>query len=195
MNLSTVLSSRYFLWALLFGPVFWLSWRYVSGALFYGEFIHLTGELSARLLIITLAATPLRNLFPRQRWTAWLLRQQRYLGLAAFAYAVPHAIAYLVKLSDFARILSESIEPGMFTGWLAMLIFVALAVTSNHASIRALGKRWKLLHRFVYAAAILTFLHWVLTAFDPFEGYVHAAVLLGIQALRFVPRAKESKNP
>ncbi len=188
LNLSTVLSSRYFIWAVLFGPVALLSWRYASGALFYGEFIHLTGELSARLLIVTLAATPLRNLFPKRRWTAWLLKQQRYLGLAAFAYAVPHLIAYIVKQGDAARILSESIEPGLLTGWIAMLIFIALAITSNNASVRSLGKRWKPLHRLVYIAAILTFLHWALTAFDPVEGYVHAAVLLGIQVLRFVPR-------
>lgn len=190
LNLSTVLSSRFFVWIVLFSPVVWLTWRYMSGALFYGEFIHVTGELSARVLMVTLAVTPLRRLFPKQRWTAWLLKQQRYLGLAAFAYALPHMIAYIVRLKDVQRILGESIEPGMLTGWLAMLIFVALAVTSNNASVRALGKRWKWLHRWVYLAAILTFLHWVLTAFDPLSGYVHAAILLGIQALRFIPKTK-----
>lgn len=194
LNLSTVLSSRIFVWAVLFGPVVWLSWRYLTGALFYGEFIHVTGELSARLLIVTLAVTPLRNLFPRKRWTIWLVRQRRYLGLAVFAYAVPHLIAYVVKLRDATRIFWESIEPGMLTGWLAMLIFVALAITSNNASVRKLGKRWKLLHRFVYVASILTFLHWVLTAFNPLEGYVHAAILIGIQALRFMPRPKRAKS-
>ena len=188
LKLSILLGSRYFVWAILFGPVFSISWRYLSGALYYGEYIHVTGELSARLLIITLAVTPLRRLFPRKLWTAWLLRQQRYLGLAAFAYAVPHMIAYLFKLSDGSRVLKEAGEIGMLTGWLAMLIFVALAITSNDASIRALGKRWKSLHRFVYAAAILTLLHWILTSFDPTEGYIHAAVLLGIQSLRFLPK-------
>ncbi len=189
--LSMVLSSRAFVWAVLFGPVVWLSARYATGGLFYGEFIHLTGELSARCLIVTLAATPLRNCFPKQRWTAWLARQQRYLGLAAFAYAVPHAVAYLIKKTDLERIIGEGIEPGLLTGWIALLIFIALAITSNNASVRALGKRWKTLHRLVYAAAILTFLHWALTAFDPVEGYIHAAVLLGIQALRFIPKRSE----
>ena len=108
LKLSILLGSRYFVWAILFGPVFWISWRYLSGALYYGEFIHVTGELSARLLIITLAVTPLRRLFPRKLWTVWLLRQQRYLGLAAFAYAVPHMIAYLFKLSDGSRVLKEA---------------------------------------------------------------------------------------
>ena len=188
LKLSILFGSRYFSWAILFGPVFWISWQYLSGALYYGEFIHVTGEVSVRLVIITLTVTPLRRLFPRKLWTAWLLRQQRYLGLAAFAYAVPHMITYLFKLSNASRVLKEAGEIGMLTGWLAMLIFFALTITSNDASVRALGKRWKSLHRFVYAAAILTLLHWILTAFDPAEGYVHAAVLLGVQALRFLPK-------
>ena len=97
-------------------------------------------------------------------------------------------IAYLFKLGDASRVLKEVGEIGMLTGWLAMLIFGALAITSNDASVRAMGKRWKSLHRFVYAAAILTLLHWILTAFDPTEGYIHAVVLLGIQVLRFLPK-------
>jgi sulfoxide reductase heme-binding subunit YedZ len=116
------------------------------------------------------------------------MRQQRYLALAAFVYAVPHMIAYLVKLSDASRIVSEAAELGMLTGWLAMLIFVALAVTSNDASMRPLGKGCKTHHRFIYAVAILTFLHWILTAVDPMEGYIHTIILLGFQALRFLPK-------
>jgi sulfoxide reductase heme-binding subunit YedZ len=179
------LGSRYLVWAVLFVPLGLLCWQYVTGVLFYGEFIHITGDWSARLLILTLLVTPLRRLMPRQGWTTWLMRQRRYFGVAAFAYAAPHLVAYLVKLQDMARILSEGIEPGMLTGWIAMLIFTALAVTSNNTSVRKLVKRWKVLHRFVYAAAVLTFLHWILLAFDPLQGYIHAGVLIVIQLLRF----------
>jgi len=103
-------------------------------------------------------------------------------------------VAYLVKLSDVARILAEGIEPGLLTGWIALLIFLALAVTSNNTSVRRLGKSWKALHRLVYAAAILTFLHWVLVAFDPVPGYVHAGLLVVIEALRFVKRPGPAKR-
>lgn len=189
-SLVRLMSSRYFVWLILFAPVFYLCWQYVTEALFYGEFIHITGELSARLLIVTLAATPLRNLMPKRGWTTWLVRHRRYLGLAAFAYAVPHLLAYLVRLGDAARIAAEGLEFEMLTGWIAFLIFVALALTSNNVSVRKLGARWKILHRLAYVAAILTFLHWVLTAFDPLAGYLHAGALLAIQALRFVPGPK-----
>lgn len=182
------LASRYLVWAVLFVPLLVFCWQYVTERLYYGEFIHITGDWSARLLILTLSVTPLRKLLPKQRWTAWLLRQRRYFGVAVFAYAVPHLVAYLARLADAARILSEGVEPGMLTGWIAMLIFAALAVTSNNAAVRRLGKRWKTLHRLVYAGAVLTFLHWVLLAFDPLQGYIHAGALLAIQFLRLVKR-------
>ena len=186
------LGSRYLVWIILSVPLLVFCWQYVTGRLFYGEFIHITGDWSARLLILTLAVTPLRNIMPKQRWTAWLFRQRRYLGVATFAYAVPHLVAYLVKLADAGRILSEGIEPGMLTGWLAMLIFTALAITSNNTSVRKLGKRWKVLHRLVYAGAVLTFMHWILLAFDPLQGYIHAGVLVAIILLRFVRPASSS---
>jgi len=184
--------SKILVWAVLFIPLLVWCWQYIAGDLFYGEFIHITGDWSARLLILTLAVTPLRNLFPKQRWTAWLVRQRRYFGVAVFAYATPHLIAYLVKLGDLTRVVSEGVEPGMLTGWIAMLIFSALAITSNNTSVRKLGKRWKVLHRFVYAAAVLTFLHWILLAFDPLQAYIDAGVLVVIVSLRFVRRASSS---
>lgn len=166
-----------------------MCWQYVTGTLFYGEFIHITGEFSARLLILTLAVTPLRRLLPKQRWTAWLIRQRRYLGVATFAYAVPHLVAYVVRLGDdIPRIVAEGLEPGMLTGWVAMVIFLALAVTSNDTSVRKLGRRWKALHRLAYAAAVLTFLHWILVAFDPIPALLHAGVLVAIEMTRLIRR-------
>ena len=189
----SVTNSRTVVWAVLSLPLVVFCWQYVSGTIFYGEFIHITGEFSARLLILTLAVTPLRLLMPKRRWTAWLVKQRRYLGVAAFGYAVPHMVAYLVRLSDdVARIVAEGLEPGMLTGWIAMLIFLALAVTSNNTSVRGLGRRWKSLHRLVYVAAILTFLHWILTAFDPLAAYVHAGLLLAIESVRLIKRPKSA---
>lgn len=34
-------------------------------------------------------------------WTAWLLRRRRYLGVAAFGYALLHTVFYEEKLSNF----------------------------------------------------------------------------------------------
>ncbi len=183
-NLVRVLSSRYFLWVILLIPWVMMTMRYMTGGLFYGEFIHISGEFSARLLILALAVTPLRLMFPGQRWTNWLMRSRRYFGVAAFAYAMPHLVAYLVKLGSIVRIVEEGLEPGIWTGWIALLIFLVLAVTSNNFSVRKLGRRWKYLHRLVYFAAVLTFAHWVLLAFDPMAGFIHAGVLAALEAYR-----------
>ncbi len=180
--------SRFVVWAVLYLPLLVFCWQYVTEVIFYGEFIHITGDWSARLLLLTLAVTPLRRLMPGRQWTAWLVRQRRHLGVAVFAYALPHVVAYLVKLSEPKRVLSEGMEPGMFAGWIAMLIFTALAITSNDTSVSQLGRRWKVLHRLVHAAAVLTFLHWVLLAYDPTQGYIHAGMLAVIESLRLIKR-------
>lgn len=178
--------TRGLLWFLLAGPLAIQTWGYLGETVFYGEYIHWTGDWAARLLIITLAATPLRLTFPSAAWTKWLLLHRRDLGIATFVYAAAHLVVYLFYKADIARLFAEAAEPGLWTGWLALLILLPLAMTSNNAAVRALGKRWKRLHRAVYVAAVLTFAHWVLTAFDPVAGYVHAGVLAALFALRFV---------
>ena len=176
--------ARGLLWFLLAGPLAIRTWEYLNESVFYGEYIHWTGDWAARLLIVTLAATPLRLTFPTAAWSRWLLMRRRDFGIATFAYALAHLVVYLGYKSDVARIINEAAEPGLWTGWIAMLILLPLAMTSNNASVRALGARWKRLHRTVYVAAVLTFLHWILTAFDPFAGYLHFAVLGFLLALR-----------
>ena len=175
---------RYLIWVLLYAPIATQTYRYLDGAVFYGEYLHWTGVWATRLLMVTLAVTPLRRLFPNKRWTALLQKRRRDLGVATFLYALLHAIAYLVYKKSVPVILEEGIGFGMLTGWLAMLIFLPLAATSNDFAVRRLKRGWKTLHRIIYAGAVLTFAHWVGTAFDPTAGYVH----LGLLALLMIPR-------
>jgi sulfoxide reductase heme-binding subunit YedZ len=161
-----------------------MGYGYVRGTMFYGEFLHATGELGAQLLIVTMAVTPLRLAFPHAGWTRWLLPRRRYLGVAAFGYACMHAAAYVHRLADLERIAADAAGVAMWTGWLALIVMLALAATSNNASVRLLRHTWKWLHRSVYAVAVLTFAHWVLTAFDPVRGWIHVAVLLALEAYR-----------
>ena len=169
---------RWLLWLALMLPLAWMTWRYVVENVYYGEYLHWTGMQSARLLLLTLAVTPLLRLLPRAAAIRWLMRRRRDIGLFTFFYALAHTLAYLVKKSDLPLIAGEALEAGMLTGWIALLVFIALAVTSNDVSVRAMGRKWRSLHKTVYVAAILTYLHWVLTAFDPTAGYVHGAVAL-----------------
>lgn len=177
--------SRIIVWAVLYAALVIQTWRFVSGDVFYGEYLHWTGVWATRLLIVTLAITPLRLLLPQDPVLRFLLLHRRDLGVATFAYSAAHALAYIVREADFGVIVEEALAMDLATGWIAGLVFLVLALTSNDISVRKLGSRWKRLHTAVYVAAILTLLHWILTAFDPTAGYIHAAVLVALFALRW----------
>ncbi len=87
-------------------------------------------------------------------------KNRRYFGVAAFFYALAHTILYLVDLGTLQKVLSDLPHFYIWTGWLAFLIFVPLAVTSTDGWMRRLGRKWKTLQRTTYLAAVLTLLHW-----------------------------------
>jgi len=88
------------------------------------------------------------------------MKRRRYLGVAAFFYALAHTVLYLIDEGAIAFTGNEVSKLYIWTGWIAFLIFVPLAVTSTDAWVRRLGRSWKKLQQFVYAAAILTLIHW-----------------------------------
>jgi len=178
--------SRYLIWLLLALPgLYWLQgyWRDTH---FYGELVHATGVLATQLLIVTLAITPLQRVLPRFRWLTWLRRRRRYLGVAAFGYSLLHAAIYFARQDALARVLEDVREAAMWTGWIALVLMLILAVTSNDQSVRWLGRRWQLLHRIVYLAAALTLVHWILSAFDPTTAYVCLGILAALELIRVV---------
>jgi sulfoxide reductase heme-binding subunit YedZ len=121
--------------------------------------IHESGEWSARLMIIAMVATPLMMLFKGWRGPRWLVRNRRYLGVASFACATVHVVAYLWTES-VTRIIADLTQFDMAMGWLAFIVFIALAATSADWAVRAMGPRWKTLQRWTYAAALFVLLHW-----------------------------------
>ena len=168
-------------------PFALLSWRTLSDGLGPNpveSVVHFTGSWALRLLLVTLAVTPLRRL----AGLPWLMRFRRMLGLFAFFYAVLHFSAYLVL--DRALVWDDilidlSKRPYIMVGFAALLLLVPLAVTSTRGWVRRLGRRWQTLHRVVYAIAVLGVLHflWLVKA-DTLEPLIDAAVLAGLLALR-----------
>jgi len=181
-------NSRYVLWILLALPFVWLVSAYRTGDMFYGEILHVSGELSAQLLILTLAVTPLRLFFTDARWPAWLLHQRRYFGVASFMYALLHTVVYVQKKASLSLIWDEALSFNMWSGWLAFCVFLLLAVTSNDASVQRLRRTWKKLHRWVYPAALLVFAHWVFIAFDFVPGLIHFLIILSLEIYRLWKR-------
>lgn len=179
-------ASRLLLWLVLALPGLWIlgRWASVPDDYGYGHAIGDSGDWAAWLLMLTLAVTPIRLLFRGRSWPSRLMRRRRDLGLASFAYAAGHTAIYLADKAPLGVILSDLRLPDILAGWLALALFVPLAATSNDIATRALGRAWKRLHRLVYPAAILTFLHWVLASFDPTTAYIHIGILAAIEFVR-----------
>jgi methionine sulfoxide reductase heme-binding subunit len=122
---------------------------------------HATGFATLRLLVISLAVTPLRRLSPR---LAWLVRFRRLLGLFAFFYGCLHLLTWLWLYSGFsvAAMLDDiGKRRYVMAGMAAWLLLVPLAATSTTWSIRKLGgKRWQALHRLAYLSAICGVIHY-----------------------------------
>lgn len=181
--------SKLLFWTLLAAPLLVLTYNYLFektvlfGEVYYGGYVHDTGRWSAWLLLLALAATPIRLTFPRNRLAQWLVAMRRSIGVASFAYAGAHLVAYLMR-QDWDRIAEDSAQIAFITGWVGFAIFVALAATSNDLSVRLLRRGWKSLHRLVHLAAILVFAHWALTAFDPFLATCHIAGLVLLESYR-----------
>lgn len=155
---------------------------------------HETGDWALRFLVITLAITPIRN------WTknAAIIRFRRMLGLYAFFYACCHFLIWLVAdhSLDVADMFEDIIKrPYITLGFSAFLVLIPLAITSNRAMIRRLGKHWNSLHKLTYLAAILVILHYIwLVKADYLEAGIYAAITLFLLLLRTrLPNIKASK--
>lgn len=184
--------ATFWIWTLLSLPFLIIGFRFAGDTLTYGQVLHQTGWLSAALLIAALSVTPLRSLPGSQRWFMSIAPHRRALGVASFAYAALHTGVYLERKWGADLIVREGLEAPLATGWLAFVLFSALAITSNNTSVRLMGRRWKQLHRGVYLATALVFVHWWLASFDPSMGFLFLGVLLVMQIPRLVERLRRS---
>lgn len=149
------------------------------------EFItRATGTWTLVGLLATLSVTPLRRL----TGYAPLLRYRRMLGLFAFFYACLHFVTYLWldQFFDPSAILRDIAKrPFITVGFAAFVLLIPLALTSTHAMMRRLGRRWQQLHRLVYAIAIFGVLHYVwLVKKDLTQPLIYAGVLALLLVMR-----------
>ena len=177
-------SQKYFLWLLLSVPAIGMLVAMSRGAVSFEGLLHPTGEFSARFMIIAMIATPLKLLFSRQHWPFWLVKNRRYFGVAAFGYALLHTIFYILDMNSIQLMLDELWSLGIWTGWVAFIIFIPLAATSNDVSMRTLKRGWKALQRWVYPAAVLTLIHWIFVHNNVGPALVHFVPLAALESYR-----------
>ncbi|MDG1115406.1 MAG: sulfoxide reductase heme-binding subunit YedZ [Pseudomonadales bacterium] len=154
--------------------------------------VDLFGTIALWFLCAVLLVTPVQTVIKAR----WLLRQRRALGVACFAYALLHWLSYAGLLLEWQwQNLGQDLlnRPYVIVGFLAGLMLLVLAATSNNASVRVLGLRWRKLHRLVYPAALLILIHmfWVARS-DYTEVALYSAVVLLLLLHRSRQRAKSA---
>ncbi len=176
----------------------------VPALLIVGDTFNVTGSLGAnpveeildrfgnwglRFMMIALAVTPLR------RWTGinQLSLFRRMLGLFAFFYVLMHFLTWLILDQDLymAGIVEDIVKrPFITIGMVALVLLIAMAVTSTNGMRRRMGRNWNKLHYSAYAVGILGVWHyWWQVKLDTTEPLIYAiilSILLGarIQARR-----------
>ena len=151
------------------------------------------GEWGLRMLLLTLALTPLRQLTGR----AWFIQLRRMTGLFALFYISMHFLNYVVLDQGFAWsvILEDILErPFITLGAIALLAMIPLGITSTNGWRRRLGRKWNTLHRLVYPIAILGCWHfWWQVKQDITEPAIYAAILAVLLGFRLYQLRKKSR--
>jgi len=150
-------------WAACVAPLAWLGYCAYTGDLTPNPISFITntlGDWTFRILLASLAATPLRIL---SGWS-WPITLRRLLGLWAFVYALLHFSVWVVldHFFDWGALAADIVKrPYITVGMAALVLLVPLAATSTTGMIKRLGGRnWRRLHALVYVIGVLATLHY-----------------------------------
>ena len=196
MTLADLISRRLkpLLFILLLLPLMLLLQRGFSdslGANPVESITHETGLWALRLLLLTLAVTPLCRISGISAW----VRLRRMIGLYSFFYALLHFTTYalLDHGLDPGSMLDDVLKrPYITFGFSAFLLLIPLAVTSSNRAMRRLGgRRWKRLHRLVYLCGLGGVLHylWLVKA-DTLSPLIYLAIYLFLMLFRLPPAGR-----
>jgi sulfoxide reductase heme-binding subunit YedZ len=154
---------------------------------------HFTGLWTLRMLVITLAVTPLRVIFNRPAIT----RFRRMLGLFAYFYGCLHLLTWVWFDRQFQVTgMWEDIAMRLYitVGMAGFLAMTPLAITSTAGWVRRLGfQRWQKLHMLIYPAALAGVLHFLwLVKSDIREPLFYGAILTLLLGFRVVVKLRKS---
>lgn len=175
--------------ALCCAPALWLGWGLVADTLgpkTLEALNHETGVWSLRLLLATLAISPLRLI------TGWnkLITIRRMLGVSTFAYAFAHLVFYIADQKfDLIKVASEiALRFYLTIGFLSLLALGVLAATSFDSAVKRLGaQRWSRLHSLVYPLTVLALWHAALQAkLKVSEPTIMAGVFVALMLMRLM---------
>ena len=158
------------------------------------ELVRTLGTWGLRILLLTLAVSPASRVLQQPR----LVRFRRMVGLWAFTYIVLHFTAYLAVLAGFelATIAADVVKrPYITVGFTALVLLIPLAATSTRGWQRRLGRRWRMLHRLVYPAALAAWTHLMWLSKGGFmDPFVYGAILVLLFGERVAAQLTRRRN-
>jgi len=201
MTLAAALKSAYakpvahLLCLVPFTALLWAAFNNSLGANPVETLTFETGDWTLRFLLITLSMTPLRQ------WTGQVsfIRFRRLFGLYTFFYLCCHFTIWFIAdhSLDVVAMIEDIIKrPYITLGFSALVLMLPLAITSNRAMIRRLGKKWNSLHQLVYLILALGVLHFIwLVKADYLEPTIYAIIALVLLLHRVGPMKRFSLKP
>lgn len=164
-------------------PLVWLGWKWYHNELGINRIEYVarfTGSGTLRLLLLTLAITPLRRIPGLNP----IIRFRRMLGLLAFFWGCLHALHYFAIDAQWSWLVIRedlTIRRFFIAGMVALGLMAPLAATSFNAAIRWMGgKNWQRLHRLVYLSAFAGVVHYAWQGKALVRGPLYYAGILAI---------------
>lgn len=147
---------------------------------------HETGRWAIRLLIATLAVTPLGRILG---WPK-LFQLRRMLGLGALGWVLLHFGLYVGDQNWVLWRVAIEIASRVYLiiGFVALTGLVVLGWTSTDGWIKRLGRGWKRLHRIVFGVAVLGLLHaFIQSKADVSQAVILAGLFVWLMGWRALP--------
>jgi sulfoxide reductase heme-binding subunit YedZ len=170
-------------------PVLNLAWRWYGddlGARPVTEATHITGDWAVVCLLTSLALTPARSVFD---WMP-LVQIRRRIGVAAGLYAGLHFFIYVADQKWNLIVVALEIAKRFYLtiGFAALLVLVALSLSSTDGWQKRLRRNWKRLHWLIYPGAVLAILHFFIQSkANVGEATVAAGLFAWLMIWRFLP--------
>ncbi len=179
------------------GVYFWVKITIPDGNLQIIRLTQIYALTAVTYLYIALVASPVTRFFTFLPFRGQYIRARRAIGVSAFYFGLLHGtLAFFGELGGLEGLgfLDSRYILAISLSFTALVILSLMASTSFEFMIKKLGySRWKMLHRFVYLAAVLIIIHALMLGshFQDLSGiipqimFIAVGILLVLESIRF----------